>query len=217
MSDGPTVTPAGSRPERDKPLCGGPRRQSEGHCTRPAGWGTKHPGFGRCKLHGGSTPSHTAAAAKAIASAAVVTYGLPREIDPRDALLEEVHRTAGAVAYLADRVRELDPAALIWGKTEESDQRATEFPGVNVKQEAKPNAWLVLYREERKHLVEVSRVAIAAGIEERRVRLAESMGAQLAAVLRAVLEGLGLSPSQWELVPNLVSQHVPALTGEAQS
>jgi hypothetical protein len=26
-------------------------------CTRPAGWGTPHPGEGRCKLHGGSTPT----------------------------------------------------------------------------------------------------------------------------------------------------------------
>lgn len=71
--------------------------------------------------------------------------------------------------------------------------------------------------DERKHLVEGSRAAIVAGIEERRVRVAESVGAQLAAVLRAVLDGLGLSPAQWELVPTLGSQQVPALTGEAQS
>ena len=25
------------------------------HCARPAGWGTDHPGVGRCKLHGGSS------------------------------------------------------------------------------------------------------------------------------------------------------------------
>jgi hypothetical protein len=25
-------------------------------CTHQAGWGTKHPGEGRCKLHGGATP-----------------------------------------------------------------------------------------------------------------------------------------------------------------
>lgn len=25
-------------------------------CTHEAGWGTKHPGEGRCKLHGGATP-----------------------------------------------------------------------------------------------------------------------------------------------------------------
>ncbi len=28
------------------------------YCTREAGWGTEHPGFGSCKFHGGSTPNH---------------------------------------------------------------------------------------------------------------------------------------------------------------
>ena len=36
------------------PICGSKKSQSEGACTRPAGWGTSHAGEGRCKLHGGS-------------------------------------------------------------------------------------------------------------------------------------------------------------------
>lgn len=35
-------------------LCLRPKRQSEGVCTRPAGWGTGHLGEGACKLHGGA-------------------------------------------------------------------------------------------------------------------------------------------------------------------
>jgi hypothetical protein len=31
-------------------------------CSLPAGWGTDHVGVGRCKLHGGMTPNHRAAA-----------------------------------------------------------------------------------------------------------------------------------------------------------
>ena len=38
------------------PLCGAPKRQGEGNCTQPAGWGTDHVGVGRCKLHGGCVP-----------------------------------------------------------------------------------------------------------------------------------------------------------------
>lgn len=34
--------------------CGAKKRQGEGHCTQPAGWGTEHVGRGRCKLHGGN-------------------------------------------------------------------------------------------------------------------------------------------------------------------
>jgi hypothetical protein len=40
-----------------KPTCGAKKRgESGGQCARPAGWGTDHPGTGRCKLHGGATP-----------------------------------------------------------------------------------------------------------------------------------------------------------------
>lgn len=39
---------------KNYPICGAKRRQQEGSCTRPAGWGTTHAGQGRCKLHGGS-------------------------------------------------------------------------------------------------------------------------------------------------------------------
>ena len=42
--------------ERSYPICGAEKRQGEGVCTRPAGWGTNHAGEGRCKLHGGSNP-----------------------------------------------------------------------------------------------------------------------------------------------------------------
>jgi len=40
-------------------ICGSQTRQSESRpvCHRPAGWGTSHPGVGRCKLHGGCSPS----------------------------------------------------------------------------------------------------------------------------------------------------------------
>jgi hypothetical protein len=39
------------------PRCGAIKRQGEGECQQPAGWGTDHPGTGRCKLHGGASPS----------------------------------------------------------------------------------------------------------------------------------------------------------------
>jgi hypothetical protein len=37
-------------------VCGRPKRQGEGECQLPAGWGTEHTGEGACKLHGGNTP-----------------------------------------------------------------------------------------------------------------------------------------------------------------
>ena len=36
--------------------CNARKRQGEGLCAQRAGWGTDHPGEGRCKLHGGCNP-----------------------------------------------------------------------------------------------------------------------------------------------------------------
>ncbi|WP_407570720.1 hypothetical protein [Deinococcus altitudinis] len=35
------------------PKCDAKHTKRDGTCKRPAGWGTDHPGTGRCKLHGG--------------------------------------------------------------------------------------------------------------------------------------------------------------------
>lgn len=41
------------------PVCGAKRNKTDATCARPAGWGTDHPGTGRCKLHGGLSPAPT--------------------------------------------------------------------------------------------------------------------------------------------------------------
>lgn len=46
---------AGAAVEPHGGACGA-RTRSRGVCSHPAGWGTDHPGQGRCKLHGGATP-----------------------------------------------------------------------------------------------------------------------------------------------------------------
>lgn len=37
--------------------CGARTKQRDGTCEQPAGWGTPHPGVGRCRFHGGSSPN----------------------------------------------------------------------------------------------------------------------------------------------------------------
>lgn len=159
-----------------------------------------------CTAHGGKAPQVRAAAerrvAEAAAATAVATFGLPREVDPHEALLEELHRTAGAVSWLQAQVAVIETAEVVWGKTQDKkggdDWGTTHAAGVNV--------WVQLYQSERKHLVEVSKACVTAGIEERRIRLAESSGQLLASVVRAVLERLGLSPEQRELASIVVPE-----------
>lgn len=183
------MTGAESPGDRDR-YCSARKRQGTGNCHRPAGWGTTHPGTGRCKLHGGNTPDHNTAAKMEIARRAVVTYGLPREVAPDVALLEEVHRSAGHVEWLAGVVAAMEPKDLVWGITEQVDKQATEFGGVDTTHKAVPNVWLTLYQQERKHLADVCKAALAAGIAERQVKLAEQQGALMAEAVRRIADGL---------------------------
>ena len=195
--------------ESDKPKCGAKRSNGE-PCT-------KWPVAGQrvCNTHGGSSPQAKAAAERRLmtakAAVAVATFGLPREIDPRDALLEEVYRSAGAVDWLQGRVRELEAEQVVWGKAEEVDKGSGEFTGVDVTHRAAVNLWVELLNRERKHLVDVCRVAIASGLEERRVRLAEQQGAMLAGVIKNILGDLDLTPEQQGRVTEVVPRHLRAV------
>lgn len=192
--------------ESDKPKCSAKRSNGE-PCT-------KWPVAGQrvCNTHGGSSPQAKAAAERRIqtaqATSAVVTFGLPREIDPRDALLEEVYRSAGAVDWLHLQVQALQAEDVVWGKTEEVDKGAGEFTGVDVTHKAAINVWVQLWMAERAHLVKVAKEAINCGIEERRVRLAEQQGSMLAGVIKAILGDLDLSAEQSAKVATVVPRHL---------
>jgi hypothetical protein len=181
-------------------LCGAKTR-SGGLCAKQAGWGTRHQGVGRCRLHGGNSPTHNRAAERAMATRAVVTYGLPREVDPHTALLEELHRTAGAVAWLTGMVADL----------EESDAHGPVGDGEHPRHEA--HVWIRLYQEERGHLARVAKTCVDVGIEERRVRLAESQGELLAQVIRGVLSDLGVA--NHPQASTVVRRHLTAIAGTA--
>ena len=150
--------------------CGGRKRPGPGLCRRPAGWGTSHAGVGRCKLHGGATPSHVNAAKRRSAARSAAVFGLPVEVEPVDALLQEVHRTAGHVAWLGAKIASF---------ANDSDLAPGDEPGV----------WVRLYQAERAHQVRVAKACVDSGIAERQVRLAEAQGRQLADVLGVVVEG----------------------------
>jgi hypothetical protein len=76
---------------RGGPKCLARRKRSEQLCMLPAGWGTSHPGSGRCKLHAGSTPSHRAAAVTTAAAAELDRLGEAPVSNP----LYELARIAG--------------------------------------------------------------------------------------------------------------------------
>ena len=188
----------------DADRCTAKSKQSGERCKR----GTT-PGVDKCYIHAGVSKAELAGrAAEEEAKRAVITYGLPRDVSPSDALLEEVRFTAGHVAWLRGRVSDLAPDALTWGTREMVDKQATEFPGTDTTEAAAVNMWLELYYRERKHLVDVCKAAISVGIEERMVRLAEAQGALLNDVIRRILARLSLSSAQSALLPVVVPEEL---------
>ena len=186
--------------------CGQPHHRCAGHKRGgdPCGnWPIR--GHDKCRMHVGKKTGPLIQRRNAVE--AVATYGLPAEVDPQDALLEEVHRTAGHVRWLADLVADIERGDLVWGMTREKDggdDRGTTW-------EAGPNVWLDLYHRERAHLVKVAKAAIDAGIDERRVQMAEAQGEAIVQVLRATLTDLGVEVTPE--VASTVGRHLRAIEG----
>lgn len=204
---------AASQVREGRLICGAKNKSGE-----PCGLGPV-PGAKRCGRHGGKAPQVKAAAERRLAEQAAVkqmetavrTLGLPVDIDPGKALLDEIHWTAGHVAWLREKVQELEAEQLVWGKEKHEDGVGPQGVVDVTTEKAGPSVWYELYMKERDHLAKVCALALKAGIEERKVKLAESQGALVADVIRRILSALGLSPEQQALVPQVVPAELRAL------
>ncbi|NUO35651.1 MAG: hypothetical protein HOQ27_11390, partial [Dermatophilaceae bacterium] len=130
---------------------------------------------------------------------------------PAEALLELVHWTAGEVDYWRARVVELadtNEDALTWGVTKTKDggdDRGTT-------EEAGPNVAYRMLTDASNRLAAYAAAALKAGVEERRVRLAEKQGSLVADVIRGILTDLHLTPDQELLVATVVPNRLRQLT-----
>jgi hypothetical protein len=188
--------------------CGAARKHDRGPCTRPAGWGTSHPGTGYCKLHGGSTPSGEQHGKKLAAQKAVAAFGLPREIDPDQALMEELWRCAGLVAFFE---RLISTGELPAEENATGRKRAVRLTQATMAGE-QPSVWYAMFAQERDRMHAVAKTCKAVGIEERRVRVVEELGGQIAQVLRNVLGDLGVADDP--RVPEIVRRRLTEVAGE---
>lgn len=205
----------------------GAKGRSGNPCSRPAGWGTQHVGAGRCKLHGGSTPTHAAAASKELARQACTKLGIPIDTHPAEALLREVCETAGNVQFYRSLVQELPthPEAPEVDYVDEDGKAhyTAGEPGVYgptyhvsgiATGEAKPHVLVQLYNEERKHLLAATTAALKAGCDAKRVQIEEDKATQLADVLRSFAIALGHDPSS-EIVRTAFRAQLSVIAGGA--
>jgi hypothetical protein len=148
--------------------CGATNRK--GHpCTRPAGWGTSHSGIGNCKHHGGSTPNGVKYAGRRGLELEAIKLGFSIEMEPDDLMLNTVYLAAGALAFATQR------AAAIEEKDYETD-------GARIAQARLADA---MDRSAR-----VAKMAMDAGISDRRIRLAQRWGESIASVIEDAMRDM---------------------------
>lgn len=162
--------------------CTATSKQTGEQCKRPKQHGTEV-----CRFHGAGGPNSERGLRRKYQRQAQ-TYGEPVDIDPHNALLEEVRRTAGHVEWLGMVVSDLEQEQLTRGHT-----KTIQMPdgGRRVEAETAINVWIKLYQQERDRLVRVSKQAIDANIEEKLVKIEEHKAQTLASVVRNIVEDLG--------------------------
>lgn len=198
----------------DRQRCTAKAKQSGQQCKA---WAV--PGATVCRTHGGRAPQVLAKAKQRVteaeARADVARFAARTDIHPAEALLELVQYQAGVVAYWRARVEQVEDEGLEWGKTQKRKGVGPEGPVNVTTTEAKPHVAYTLLREAQRDLADYASAALKAGVEERKVRIAEQQGALVAEVIRRILGDLGLTDAQAALVGEVVPRHLRALAGGA--
>lgn len=194
----------------------GAKTRSGGQCKHSAGSGTDHLGVGRCKLHGGASPNAQLTGVVELARREAAVMGRPLDIEPGEALLQCIRIAAGEVQYASDRIAELDPGDAIVGQrtvktrplSEGKDGESADLTveEVTVTTAADLHIWIHVRRQALDRLVNYSAVALKAGVEERRVKIAEQTGQLIANVIRGVLTDLGVADHPE--APSVVRRHL---------
>lgn len=172
-----------------------------------------------CRMHGGSSPQSRAKRERFLAeqkaSREVHRLAQPITTDPAQALLDLVSSAAGEVSYWRARVDEIqdrDEKRLTSGLTKITEGK--DRGGVTTLRTVETVAAIEyrMWTAAQDRLAQYATAALRAGVEERRVRLAEDQGALVAQVIRRILDRLDLSEWQAEMVGSVVPEELRALS-----
>jgi len=160
-----------------------------------AGWGTSHPGIGKCKLHGGETPTHVKSAAKGELRQLL---GRPIEVSPEQAILNCIRIRSGEVEWLSQEMAKLQE-----GNWVEETMLGKQFH---------------LYARERqaalRDVAKFAQMAIQMNVAERTVRIAETYGESIAMLIKGIVDELmpQMTEEGRQMVPQVVKRHLIALS-----
>ncbi len=167
--------PDSERQAMEAGMCGA-RTRTGGTCTNRKGKKTDHLGYGRCAFHCGSTPNGNQAVEQERVMSEIAHLFAAERIecnDPLEGLAEAERRARTMGRVLEKTASELERW---WGPNHLGD--------------AVPHVAVDLLGQWTDKSARISKLAIDAGLDERRVKLAERQGEMLAQVLRGFLESL---------------------------
>lgn len=157
------------------------------------------PGALVCRRHGAAAPQ---VAAAAVVRAEVQRWGLgDTTVDPGETLLrlltQACQRAEHYAGHIGTQVDALGLSEALTGESFVVNQNTGRLQKVG----EYIRAMAVLEGQERDRAAKFAQMAIAAGLAERQVRLAERQGALIEQVLTAVFTDLGLTDAQRALAP----------------
>jgi hypothetical protein len=151
-------------------------------------------------------------------------YATLADVDPAEALLEDVQRGAAIVRYLSILVSRIDEADIVWGLSEEitepaivnADSETLTFK-VTERRKAGVHPLIDLLHKERRLLREAARDAVNAGVAQRMVTIYETAGDAIMEGFDRVLDSLDLTPEQRAKVPAAVVREMRVIRGEVEA
>lgn len=171
-----------------------------------------------CRVHGGAAPAVKVAAARRAKEAAaqqqLAALGEPVDVDPGEALLKLVSWKYGEVLWLRSQVQGLPVEDLTWGRRAQTDVGiGQEGPIDKTTEKAAPSVWWALLRQAEDQLSDYAARALRAGVDERRVKIAEHQGQLVHATIVAILNRLSLTPEQWSAARVAAPEELRRLAG----
>jgi hypothetical protein len=172
-----------------------------------------------CKSHGANAP-HVKARAAVVAE--VIKWGLgDTTVDPGEILLRLVSQSANRAQLYARLLQEQYETAAAGGTSAHGlpadvsaligHKYSTTMDGDRVPVEEAIRGLVQLEAQERDRCASFAAKAVAAGLAERQVRLAERQGELIVQVLRAVFDELDLTDGQREVAPDVIRRHLTLL------
>jgi len=179
-----------------KPRCGGKLHKRDGTCTLPAGWGTDHVGYGRCRKHFGNAPNVIKAAEteRIDQQARKALEGITdfdAITDPVERLQMLAGRAERFMQVIGDRVEQL--TSIRYSTDEGGEQLRAE---VTIYERALTATGRLL--------VDLARL----GLDERSVRVQEAQVAILAGALSQALSETDLPAEQRQAITVRVAELV---------